>query len=195
MIAGHFGFAALVKSREQRAPLWALMLSTVWLDILFVPLLLGGIETLQPVPGLRGGYGENIIHADYTHSLVGALALSALFGFLCALRWGKRCGTVLGLVAFSHWILDLLMHRHDMPLLPGHWGQFPKFGFGLWQNRSGSILAELLLILSGAWFYWRAARSVTASAHVAQVRATATGLLILVGGIAVLALDVTGILG
>lgn len=195
MIAGHFGFAALVKSREQRVPLWALMLATVWLDILFVPLLLAGIETLQPVSGLRGGYGENIIYADYTHSLIGALALSAIFGLACALCWGKRCGTVLGLVAFSHWILDLLMHRHDMPLLPGNWGHLPRLGFGLWQIRSGSILAELVLVLCGAWFYWRAAHSVTTSANVRRARATATSLLILISGIAVLALDVTGILG
>lgn len=195
MIAGHFGFAALVKSREQRVPLWALMLATVWLDIIFVPLLLARIETLQPVPGLSGGYGENIIHADYTHSLVGALALSAIFGLAFAVRWGKRCATILGLVAFSHWILDLFMHRHDMPLFPGNWGHFPKFGFGLWQIRSGSIIAELVLVLIGAWFYGRAARSVTESAHVGQARAAVTSLLILASGIVVLALDVTGILG
>ena len=73
MIAGHFGFAALVKSRERQAPLWALMLSTVWLDIVFVPLFLAGIETIELVPGTHGGYGAGIIHADYTHSLVGAL--------------------------------------------------------------------------------------------------------------------------
>ena len=64
MIAGHFGFAAAVKSRERQVPLWALMLATQWLDVVFVPLLLLGVETLTPVPGTRGGYGEVIIHAD-----------------------------------------------------------------------------------------------------------------------------------
>ena len=82
MIAGHFGFAAMVKSREPRVPLWSLMLATVWLDIVFIPLFVMGIETLKPVPGLPGGYGENIIYADYTHSLVGALALSLAFGLM-----------------------------------------------------------------------------------------------------------------
>ena len=42
MIAGHFGLAAAVKSHERQAPLWALMLATVWLDIIFVPLFLMG---------------------------------------------------------------------------------------------------------------------------------------------------------
>jgi hypothetical protein len=68
MIAGHFGFAAFAKSREPRVPLWSLMLGTVWLDIVFVPMFLMKLETLEPVRGLHGGYGENIIHADYTHS-------------------------------------------------------------------------------------------------------------------------------
>src|SRR6266436_5076544 len=143
MIAGHFGFAALVKSRARQVPLWALMLATVWLDIVFVPLFLAGIETLKPVPGLRGGYGENIIHADYTHSLVGALVLSAIFGIAFAASWGRHCGLWLGLVSFSHWLLDLVVHRHDMPLLPGNLGRLPRFGFGLWQMRTGSVLAEL----------------------------------------------------
>ena len=40
MVAGHFGFPAMVKSREKSAPLWALMLATVWLDIVFIPLIL-----------------------------------------------------------------------------------------------------------------------------------------------------------
>ena len=121
MIAGHFGFAAIVKSREPKVPLWSLMLATVWLDIVFIPLFVMKIETAKPVPGLPGGYGENIIYADYTHSLLGALALSAVFALIFGPLWGKRCAIVLGLVSFSHWMLDLIVHRHDMPLLPGAW--------------------------------------------------------------------------
>jgi len=140
MIAGHFGFAAIVKSREPRVPLWSLMLATVWLDIVFIPLFLAGIEKLEPAPGLRGGYGQNIIYADYTHSLIGALVLSAAFGLMFGWRWGKRCVFVLGFVSFSHWLLDLVVHRHDMPVLPGNWGNLPRLGFGLWQVKTGSTV-------------------------------------------------------
>ena len=80
MLAGHFGLAAAVKSREPATPLWALMLATAWLDVLFVPLYLAGIETIEIVPGTTGGYGAAIIHANYTHSLVGSLGLAAGFG-------------------------------------------------------------------------------------------------------------------
>src|SRR5689334_20583682 len=71
VIAGHFGLAAAVKAGERRAPLWALMLATVWLDVVFVPLLAAGVERLDPIPGATSSYGTAIIHADYTHSLVG----------------------------------------------------------------------------------------------------------------------------
>ena len=47
MITGHFGLAAAVKSAEKPVPLWALMLATVWLDVLFTPLFLAGVETIH----------------------------------------------------------------------------------------------------------------------------------------------------
>ena len=196
MIAGHFGFAALVKARERQAPLWALMLATVWLDVVFVPLYLAGIETLEWVPGTHGGYGAGIIHADYTHSLVGALLISALFGITCGLAWGRRTGLVLALVSFSHWLLDLVVHRHDMPLLPGHGApQLPKLGFALWQWPWAAACVELALVVLGAGFYWRAARAVSVSAGVQRRRAGLAGALILAGGLLVLGLDVSGIPG
>jgi membrane-bound metal-dependent hydrolase YbcI (DUF457 family) len=107
MIAGHFGLAAAVKAQERSTPLWALMLATAWLDVIFVPLFIGHVETMEPAPGATASYGGGIIHADYTHSVVGALALSAILGAIGWRIWDRRVGIVLGLVAFSHWILDL----------------------------------------------------------------------------------------
>jgi hypothetical protein len=193
MIAGHFGFAALVKSRERQAPLWALMLATVWLDIVFVPLFVAGVETITLV-GRPGGYGAGIIHADYTHSLVG-IALSLVFGLAFGWRWGSRTAIVLGLVSFSHWILDLLVHRADMPLFPGHDLHQPRFGFGLWRHPSTAASMELMLVVMGAWLYWRAARAITVEDDKARQRARLVSLLILIGGIVVLGLDVSGIGG
>ena len=99
MIAGHFGFAALAKSREPQVPAWSVMLATVWLDIVFIPLYLAGIETIELIPGSHGTYGTGIIHADYTHSLLGALVISALYGLAFAPRWGRRNALVLGIVS------------------------------------------------------------------------------------------------
>ncbi|WP_010491070.1 metal-dependent hydrolase [Paenibacillus elgii] len=160
MFAGHFGLAAAVKAKTSNVPLWALMLSTQLLDVVFVPLLLSGAETLEPVAG--EGYGGSLIHADYTHSLVGALLLAILAGWGAGKLWGRRGGVAVGSVVFSHWLLDLLVHRADMPLFPGDAGGFPLLGFGLWQVPTVSIALESALVLLGAVLYYR---SVTAAAE------------------------------
>lgn len=192
MIAGHFGFAAAVKARETAVPLWALMLGAVWLDVVFVPLLLAGVETIGTAEGLAPGYGNAIIHADYTHSLLGAVILSLLFGGGGWLLWGRRAGVVLALVSFSHWVLDLLVHRMDMPILPANWGDLPRLGFGLWQWPWITAAIELALVALGAWLYWRAAAKLPDKG---ASRGRLVAALILIGGAATLAADVIGIFG
>ncbi len=196
MIAGHFGFAAAVKSYERQAPLWALMLACVWLDVIFVPLFLAHIETIADAPGTHGGYGALIIYADYTHSLLGALALSVVFGAIAAIWWSRRTGFVLAAVVFSHWLLDLVVHRADMPILPANAGNLPRLGFGLWQHPVAAAAVEAALVVVGAFLYWRAAQATVSSGNASlRRRANLSSLLILVFGIAVLALDFTGIAG
>jgi len=184
----------MVKAREPQAPLWSLMLATVWLDIVFVPLYLLGVETIEPVAGTGGGYGAGIIHADYTHSLLGALLLSALFGLAYTSRWGRRTALVLAFVVFSHWLLDLLVHHADMPYLPHNLGHLPALGLGLWRHPQWVMAIEVTLVLAGALLYSNAARRVIAQGKGRKL-ATLNAWLIGIGGIAVLALDVTGALG
>ena len=191
MIAGHFGFAAAVKSRETATPLWALMFACVWLDIVFVPLFVAGVETVQKAGDAHGGYGALIIHADYTHSFVGMALLSAVLGGFAGLFWGRRSGIVIGLVAASHWLLDLFVHRADLPILPANIGNLPTFGFGLWRYPDGSAVIELALVLGGAWLYWRAAKRVVAAAGRGGRAAAISAALIAIFGLAVLWLDFT----
>jgi membrane-bound metal-dependent hydrolase YbcI (DUF457 family) len=150
------------------------------------PLLAAGVETIENVPGTSGGYGKAIIHADWTHSLVGALVLAALFGLVAARPWGRRTGIVLGAVVFSHWLLDLVVHRGDLPILPGNAGDLPRLGLGLWKVPAASILVELALVVAGAWLYWRAAVQ-TSSAD--NRRANLLGLFLLAAGVVTLAVD------
>ena len=153
MFAGHFGVAAAIKSKTPELPLWSLLVSTQLLDIAYIPFNLAGLDSMKPIGD--GGYGKVIIYAFYTHSFVGALLLSILAACLAGGFWGKKSGINIGLVAFSHWLLDLIVHRPDMPILPGNMGNFPLLGFGLWEFVSASILLEFLLISVGSFLYFR----------------------------------------
>ena len=188
MVAGHFGFAAMVKSREKTTPLWALMLATAWLDIVFIPLVLTHRETVQPV---HAGYGGMIIHANYTHSIVGMLALSAALGAMFLPRLGRRVALVIALVSTSHWVLDLIVHRADMPVFPGNIGKLPYLGFGLWNHPPAAACAELLLVVAGAFMYWRAALEVLVRAGRNAKLASVSAAMIGGFGLLVLFLDYT----
>jgi hypothetical protein len=193
VIAGHFGFAAAVKAKAPVTPLWTLMLASQWLDVVFVFLYLAGIEGLQPIAGAAdGAYGAVIIHADYTHSLVGAALLSVLFGALAAIRYGLWSGSVLALVAMSHWVLDLIVHRADMPVLPGGSGSMTRLGFGLWRHPAMSAVLELAIVVAGSMLYWRAARRVAGADPKMAVRANLCGVSVLAAGLVTLALNVFG---
>ena len=152
MIAGHFAFAAAVRAKDRSAPLWALMLASEWLDVVFVPLVAFGIEGFQRAPGAPAGYGEGLFRIPWTHSLLGAAVLAAVFAAAGGARWGRRAGLVLFGVVLSHWALDLIVHRPDLRLVP--WSG-PALGFGLWNARGAAIALELALVLAGSVLYFR----------------------------------------
>jgi hypothetical protein len=70
--------------------------------------------------------------------------------------WGRRNAIIIGLVVFSHWPLDLLVHRSDMVVLPGNAGDLPRLGFGLWQLPWIVAAIELGMCLAGAYLYYHA---------------------------------------
>jgi hypothetical protein len=55
----------------------------------------------------------------------------------------------------SHWILDFVTHRADLPLYPGG----PKMGWGLWNSIPGTLVVELMMYAAGLWIYLRATRA------------------------------------
>jgi len=154
VIAGHFAFAAAVRARDKSAPLWALMLATQWLDVVFIPLLLLGVESMERAPGVPAGYGDGLFHIPWTHSAAGAAVLAALFGAAGGLRWGRRAALILSAVVFSHWVLDAIVHRPDLQLIPG---AGPSIGLGLWNVRPAALILELAMVLVASVLYFRAA--------------------------------------
>lgn len=154
MIAGHFGLAAGVKKFAPRLPLWSLFLATFWMDIIFMILSMFGLESFSPMDPAHPAYGEVFIDAQYTHSLAGAILISLFTGWLAGMFWEKKSGMVIGGVVFSHWVLDLFVHRPDLPILPGNLGHLPLLGLGLWQYPRISGTIELFLAIAGTTLYW-----------------------------------------
>lgn len=161
MTAGHFGFAVGVKAGARTAPLWALFVASYLLDFVFIGLVAAGIESFAPMNPGHPAYGQVIIHAYYSHSLVGALVIAAVAWLVSLPAWGKRNAGVIGAVVMSHWILDLIVHRADLPILPGNAGGLPMLGFGLWNYPAVSAVLESAVTLAGLYLYFRSSMSVT----------------------------------
>lgn len=160
MFVGHFALALGLKAKYRLMPLLYLLIGVELLDIFFVPLAILGIESAEPAfPGGENVFGGLIIHADYTHSLVGALLLTLLGATLVAIQ-NRNYALPMGLAVFSHWILDLIVHRPDLPILPGD--RSILLGLGLWNFTGLSWAFEFALIPIFWFLYYRAAKDTIA---------------------------------
>jgi hypothetical protein len=150
MFIGHFGVALAAKRLSPRSSLGTLVFSAQFLDLLWPILLLSGVEHVRIAPGITKVQPFDFDYYPYSHSLAMVLGWAAAIGLLYYVigRNGRGAWVVGGLVA-SHWVLDLLVHRPDLPLWPGG----PKYGLGLWNSWMASICTEVLLFGIGIWLY------------------------------------------
>ena len=83
-----------------------------------------------------------------------AFSLSAL-GLLCGrVVRDKRIVPVVFALVISHWVLDFVTHRPDLPLYPGS----GEAGLGLWNSVPLTLAVELFMYAAGLWAYRRATR-------------------------------------
>lgn len=157
MFIGHYAVALAAKPVARRAPLWALVLAVQWPDLLWPILLLTGVEQVRIDPGNTAFTPLDFVHYPVSHSLALDLLWGALLGafFLWRLRDG-RAALVLGLSVVSHWVLDWVTHRPDMPLWPGG----PLVGLELWRSVPATVVTEAVLLALGVLLYLRATRVV-----------------------------------
>ena len=160
MFIGHYGPAFAAKPIVKPIPLWLLFVAVQWLDVCWSALVLSGIEKVRIIPGFTEGSPLDLYFMPYTHGLLGALILSFVFGVLALLFVHERRAAVIAVVAgavFSHWLLDLVVHVPDLPLI----GDTDKVGFGLWRWIWISLPLELVTLLAGAIVYARTVPSKT----------------------------------
>ena len=171
MFIGHFAVAFAAKPAAPAVSLGTLFLACEWVDLVWPVFLLAGLERVAIKPGVTAFTPLDFIHYPWTHSLVMCAVWAAAFGLLYFLITRKgREALVVAAVVLSHWFLDLVAHRPDLPLAPGTEG---RWGLGLWNSVAATLLLESLLLAVALAFYVRRTRALD------RIGSWALGLIVL----------------
>jgi membrane-bound metal-dependent hydrolase YbcI (DUF457 family) len=157
MFIGHFAVAFAAKRAAPSVSLGTLFVACELVDLIWPVFVLLGIETVRIVPGITAFTPLEFIHYPWTHSLLMCAAWSALFGFGYFLfRRNTRSAIAVAAVVLSHWFLDALVHRPDLPLAPGG---AARIGLGLWNSVAVTLAVEGLMFAAGLFLYLRTTRA------------------------------------
>src|SRR3982074_3316499 len=153
MFVGHYGPSLAAKAGRGSIALWVLFIAVQLLDVFWSFFVLLGIEKVRIVPGITATSPLDLYYMPYTHSLAGALVWSGLAALVYKLLSGEKttraAGLVVGLAVFSHWILDLIVHRPDLAI----YDDTLKVGFGLWNYKGLEFGLEIGLLGGGIILY------------------------------------------
>lgn len=160
MFVGHYGPSFAIKSVDRSIPLWLLFVAVQLVDIFWAIFVLIGVEKVRIVPDITATNPLDLYYMPYTHSLIGALAWAGAAAVMYKLtpRLGNwKAGWLIAAAVFSHWILDLLVHRPDLPL----YDNTAKVGLGLWNYPALAFALEAALLFGGMYLYFRKTKAVT----------------------------------
>ena len=154
MFLGHFAIAFAAKRAAPRASLGVLTAAAQWPDLLWPVLLLVGWERVAIAPGDTAFTPLRFESYPISHSLV-AVGIWAALG--AAIYWlakrDLRASVTVALLVLSHWVLDAVTHRPDLPLFP--WSD-AVVGLELWRSVPLTMALELGMLALGAFAYVRA---------------------------------------
>ena len=152
MFVGHYSVSFAARARGFAIPLWVLFIAVQLLDVVWAPLVLLGVEKVRIVSGITASNPLDLYYMPYTHSLVAAIiwSVAAFAAYRFAVPNAGRTGPfVIGVAVFSHWVLDLIVHRPDLPI----YDDAAKVGLGLWNYPVAAFGLESLLLFGGMWLY------------------------------------------
>jgi len=156
MFIGHLAVGLASKRVAPAASLGVLVAAPLALDLLWPFFLLAGWEKVRIDPGNTAFTPLDFVSYPYTHSLVMSAGWAALFGFLYwALTRYPAGAMVVSVGVLSHWILDAVVHRPDLPIAPG---SSIRVGLGLWNSVPATMIVEGAMFTLGIWLYVRATR-------------------------------------
>jgi hypothetical protein len=156
MFLGHFGVAFAAKKAAPKASLGALVFAAQFADLLWPVLLLTGAERVRIVPGLLPASPFDFTSYPISHSLVAQLGWGVVVGLVCfTFHRNGRIALLLGALVPTHWVLDFIAHRPDMPIFP----HGPKYGLGMWNSVPLTLIVEYVLFAAGIAVYLSATRA------------------------------------
>ena len=155
MFIGHFALGLAAKRAAPRLSLAVLFAAAQLADILWPIFLAIGLEHVRIDPGNTAITPLDFVSYPYSHSLALLIIWGVVFGWLVAVRLRPGVFGVIVALVVSHWVLDYVTHRPDMPLYPGG----PKLGLGLWNSVPATVAVEVPLYLVGLWVYRSATRA------------------------------------
>ena len=179
MFLGHFALGLAAKRKAPDVSLGVLIGAAQLADIAWPFLLAAGLEQVRIAPGDTVFTPLEFVSYPYSHSLLLLPIWGLALGWLFARR-GRAPGRGVAIVAalvVSHWVLDFVTHRPDMPLYPGG----PKVGLGLWNSPGATIAIELAMYLGGLWIYLQETRPRDGAGRWGFLVLAATLLLIYIG--------------
>lgn len=157
MFIGHAAVAFASKKAAPRASLGYLMAAPFLLDLIWPILLLAGTERARVDPGNTAFTPLAFDHYPWSHSLLMSVLWGVLFGAFYRLRTRDNRGAlVIAAAVVSHWVLDFVTHRPDLPLIPG---SEARFGLGLWNSPAATVAVETLIFALSVWVYARFTRA------------------------------------
>jgi membrane-bound metal-dependent hydrolase YbcI (DUF457 family) len=163
MFIGHFAVAFAAKRAAPTVSLGTLFIACEFVDLLWPVFLLAGIETVAIAPGVTRFTPLDFQSYPWSHSLFMVVVWAVVFGAVFfARRRQWLSAAVLALVVLSHWFLDLVVHRPDLPLAPR---SDVKVGFGVWDSVPGTLLLEGALFVIGVRFYLRGSQALDRTGH------------------------------
>ena len=156
MFLGHFGVALAAKKVAPRTSLGVLVLAAQLADLLWPIFLLLGWEQVRIAPGITRVTPLDFVSYPYSHSLVAQLLWGIALGAVYfAVRRDGRGAVVAGLCVPTHWVLDFVAHRPDMPVIPGG----ARYGLGMWNSLPLTLLLEFAIYGAGIVIYAKSTRA------------------------------------
>jgi hypothetical protein len=150
MFIGHNAFAFVSKRVAPRGSLGVYTAAVMLPDLIWPIFLLLGIEHVRIQPGATRFTPLDFYDYLGTHSLLMTVAWGLFFsGIYMAITHYFRGAIWVLLGVVSHWVLDFIVHRPDLPLYPNG----PKVGLGLWNSPPATIVIESAMFAIAVLLY------------------------------------------